>query len=156
MGDVDMAWDEDRGGPRHADNLVSFPQDGQFYLSTKNVLDWRKCGTHDTARMVVPAVFVEKLFKMAPDKDPSELQEHLFLVKALVIAWMAPALGLLMGQGLCTVDGDDTGDADTYEYETPNALQAEADKLVLQLANEEVMQVTRDSFEWLEGINEQV
>ena len=99
MSDVDMAWDEDRGGPRHADNLVSFPEDGEFYLSTKNVLDWRKCGVHDTARMVVPAVFVEKLFKLAPVKDPTELQEHLFLVKTLAIAWLEPALELLLGQG---------------------------------------------------------
>ena len=36
----DAAWDEDRDGPRAAENLVTVPMQGEFYAATKDVLPW--------------------------------------------------------------------------------------------------------------------
>ena len=43
--DLDIAWDEDRGGTRNPLNLISFPNDCQFYKSTKKVFEWAPCGS---------------------------------------------------------------------------------------------------------------
>ena len=63
---VDFGWDEDRmglqTGPRTPESLLSFPEDGAFVTATLEVLPWEDCGVHDTARKVIPSIFIDKLF----------------------------------------------------------------------------------------------
>ena len=77
----DMMWDEDRPspGPRDRNNYLSFPEDGEFYLATDRALPWEACGPHDTNRVVVPGVFVENLFRLAPVPDPSQFKTLMFI-----------------------------------------------------------------------------
>ena len=37
----DIVYDEDRGGPRDSNNLLSFPSDGDFFKRTQGALPWR-------------------------------------------------------------------------------------------------------------------
>ena len=37
------------------------------------------CGPHDTNRVVVPGVFVENLFRLAPVPDPSQFKTLMFI-----------------------------------------------------------------------------
>ena len=58
-------FDEDRGGPRHEANLISFPEDCDFYKSTLRAWPWRRV-EHEGARQAIASVFVESLFRLAP------------------------------------------------------------------------------------------
>ena len=47
-----VEWDEDRGGPRNPENLISFPKDGMVHQSTVNVIPWADCGAHKVGSAV--------------------------------------------------------------------------------------------------------
>ena len=76
-----IQFDEDRGGPRRATNLLSFPSDGDVYLSTKDAWPWDEPPVHDVGstdqgRDVIPSVWIESLFKKAPVPQPRDLKEE--------------------------------------------------------------------------------
>ena len=53
-------YDEDRAGPRHGNNYVSFAKDGVVHKATKKVWPWDPPGNHEQEeRVLVPGVFVE-------------------------------------------------------------------------------------------------
>ena len=55
----ELAFDEDRGGPRNPNNYLSLPDNGAMYLATKAVLPWEPCGAHDSNRVIVASHYVE-------------------------------------------------------------------------------------------------
>ena len=78
-------YDEDRAGPRHGNNYVSFPKDGVVHKATKKVWPWDPAGNHEQEeRVLVPGVFVEALFAHAPVPKPEDLSPVKFLVKCLI------------------------------------------------------------------------
>ena len=79
-------WDEDRGGPRNPENLISFPKDGMVHQSTVNVIPWADCGAHAPNRVATPSRFVEKLFKMAPVKEPVSLNGLKLMTRCLNVS----------------------------------------------------------------------
>ena len=79
----DIAWDEDRGGPRNPLNLISCPIDCQFYKSTKEIFEWAPCGPHDQGRVVLPSVQLERLFRKAPVTDPKKLSNMKMMTRCL-------------------------------------------------------------------------
>ena len=96
----DGEWDEDRGGPRHPNNLVSFPSEGLVHSATKNIWPWQPCGGHDQGRHVVPAAYVEAIFRRAPVPDPSSLAPVQMMVKCLGMPeYLDDALDLLTSAG---------------------------------------------------------
>ena len=68
----DACWDEDRGGGRRSENLVSFPRGGDFYRATEHALPWQD--GHDDDRAAVPSAFLESLFAQAPVEHPMALR----------------------------------------------------------------------------------
>ena len=69
MTSLEAEWDEDRGGTRNPQNLISFPINGIFHNMTKMVMPWGPAGAHANDRVVVPSAYVERLFRMAPVKE---------------------------------------------------------------------------------------
>ena len=72
---LELEWDEERGGPRAPEANISVPADGQFYKSTQHALPYDPPGDHDqdNDRMVVPVAFLEKLVRNAPVPDSEQL-----------------------------------------------------------------------------------
>ena len=133
MSGHDAAWDEDRGGTRDPLNLISFPMEGKFYKSTKKVLEWQPCGSHDQGRVVIPAVHVERLFRKAPVPDPRKLHPLKMITRCLdVNNYLAEALDLLIDEGLLTELDEDDNEQDKI-FETIDDLMEAADKLVCEL-----------------------
>ena len=77
----DMAWDESRTGTRLPDNLISFPENGDFHAATRKALPWDKCGPNDSGRAVVVGSLVEKIFRGAPVSDPSDMKGMAMMLK---------------------------------------------------------------------------
>ena len=101
----DMMWDEDRPspGPRNKNNYLSLPDDGDFYMATDRALPWEPCGSHDANRVVVPGVFIENLFRLAPVPNPSLFKTMMFIDFCLnTVTFMCAALQLLIDNGLLT------------------------------------------------------
>ena len=154
---AEMEWDEDRGGPRRAENLVSVPRGAMFYVATAQVFPWKESGAHDSSRMTLPVIFVEKLFRLAPAKDPQKLTRHVFMSKCLALReYLAPALTLLVSEGFLKSAGSDDGDTAVHVYAQgeEDKIQEDADRLILQLKDEDTIAVKEGSFEWLEGVDE--
>ena len=150
----DIAWDEDRGGPRDPLNLISFPDGGQFHQSTKKILEWKPCGPHDQGRVVLPSVHVERLFRKAPVNDPKKLNPLKVMTRCLDIqGYMADALDLLVDEGLLT-EIDEEGDEQDRVFETIDDLTEKADKLVRELIDHATLAVDDSSFEWLEDFHD--
>ena len=83
-------------GPRVPHNYLSFPINGMVHHSTENVWPWLPCGSHDQGRVIVPAVYVEGLFRRAPVNDPSVLAPVKLIEKCLgVPEYLGDALELL-------------------------------------------------------------
>ena len=67
--DIAIEFDEDRGGPRTADNRISMPEAGEFYRLTRHLgMEWEPCGAHDNGRVTTPSIYVESLFSRSPTK----------------------------------------------------------------------------------------
>jgi hypothetical protein len=146
-------WDEDRGGPRNPENLISFPKDGMVHQSTVNVIPWVDCGAHAPNRVATPSRFVEKLFKMAPVKEPVSLNGLKLMTRCLNVgSYVDSALEMLVTEGLFEEE-DDEGDRHIRTYTDINDLQEAADALVIQLQDRPEMEVKAGSFEWLEAFN---
>ena len=153
MTSLEAEWDEDRGGTRNPQNLISFPINGIFHNMTKMVMPWGPAGAHANDRVVVPSAYVERLFRMAPVKDPHNLNQLKIMTRCLDVKnYMADALDLLYEEGLGTAQ-DDEGNDEEIVYATADDLQKAADKLVLELQDYAAIEVTEDSFEWLEDYN---
>ena len=87
-------------------NLISFltkewrlPQNNGDDHSVDSL--WRTCGGHDNGRHVTPSIYIEKLLRAAPVKDPAAFfrPEH-FMTKCLDVPYLASALNLLIDEGL--------------------------------------------------------
>ena len=99
MTEIDVQWDEDRGGPRDHRALISSPSDGALVRATRKALPWTDCGPHDEGRMTLPYMFVEKLLRKAPVPEPRSLHAHCFIDKCLSLEdFVVPALELLVEQ----------------------------------------------------------
>ena len=153
---VDMTFDEDRGGPRHHNNYLSMPESGAFYRATEKVFAWENCGQHDSGRKILPSIFVENLFRRTPIPDPSRLRGKSLLTFCLdTNRFMINALSLLVGEGLLRGEDSDLDD-DLVVYKHPDDILLKADKLVLELKDNALMQVNEDSLEWLEELGDGV
>ena len=149
--DIELEFDEDRGGPRHPCNFLSFPSAGAFFKATEHIWPWTTAGAHDANRKVVPSAFVEALFARAPVPDPEELKPLHMMVKCLdTHSFLVPALQLLVDEGLLEVEDED-GSRVERVFVDPSDLQVRADDLVGQLRDDPVLEVGATSFEWLEG-----
>ena len=150
----DMMWDEDRGGPRTEFNLVSFPRNGTVHKATIKAMPWSKCGAHDEERVVVPAIFIEKLTRYAYVPDPYSLDTHLMLEKCLgVNEYLAQALQILIDHDLLKCE-DEEGDQVDKVFEGPQDLQEAADKIVKELIDHPSLHIKTESFEWLEAFDD--
>ena len=149
-------YDEDRGGPRHPHNYQSYPKDGVVYKATKKVWPWEPPGNHEQEdRMVIPGVFIETLFALAPVPEPEALSPVKFMVKCLSLeAYQAGALSRLIEEGLF-VEEDDEGDVAVRVYDDPDDLYGKADELIRQMPDEQALEVKVDSFEWLDDVADQ-
>lgn len=149
------AWDEDRGGPRHGHNLLSFPTGGQLYQATAKVWPWSAPGGHEQEdRRVIPSVYIEGLFARAPvpAANQNELKGYPFMVKCLSWAdYMDAALALLLQHGL-TKSLDEDDDEVERVFEDPDEVYAKAAEIIASVKEEEAIKVQGcASFEWLEG-----
>ena len=84
---ADIEFDEDRGGPRHIQNYLSMPVDGELYQSTKHIFPWEEAGAHEApnTRFVVPSIYVEKIFTHAVVEAPEELKPLLWVTRCLAL-----------------------------------------------------------------------
>ena len=80
MADCDAQWDEDRGATRPAqpDNILPDqwrPPQNNGVGDDHSVFQWEVCGGHDNGmdngRHVTPSIYIEKLLRAAPVKDPA-------------------------------------------------------------------------------------
>ena len=143
----DLEFDEDRGGARNSANLLSLPKDGAFFKATAQALPWAPAGAHAQDRMVVASVFVEALFALAPVPDPEQLKPEKIMVKCLdVQSYLAPALQLLIDEGLLEQDDED-GNTVPRVFSDPTDLQARADELVGQMQDHQELEVHAAGFE---------
>jgi len=149
----DIAWDEDRGGTRNPLNLISFPNDCQFYKSTKKVFEWAPCGPHDQGRVVLPSVQLERLFRKAPVTDPRKLSNMKMMTRCLDVPnFLADGLDLLVDEGLLE-ETDENDDVQDKIFVDLDQLLDASDKLVQELRDHATLTVDDDSFEWLEDFN---
>ena len=127
----DAVWDEDRGGPRHPDNKISLPAEGELYRATRDALEWLPAGAHDPSRCVIAGIHLECVFGKAPVKDPSTMSADRILTKSLdVHTYLAPGLDLLIQEGLIH-DEEEDGSFTLHVFLTPHEFYKRADKLVL-------------------------
>ena len=141
-------WEEDRlGADRCSDraaNNLSFPEDGDFYASTKDALPWAPAGHNDPGRVLVPATFVECLFEKAEVDDTAEWKDtetdpqFRFLTRCLGLKeYMGDALEVLIENGLIT--GED-GELHVYKGDDPRTeLYHKAAEVVMGVRDEEAM-----------------
>ena len=154
----DAEYDEYRGGPRTAENRISFPNDGEFYLSTKGVIPWMECGQHDTDRMVSPSAYVERLFAKCPVHDPKKLSTVKFMERCLhAKRFLVPMLDMLVAEGLLEEE-DDEGVVHRIEFETYDELCKRADKIMKECADKaecNIDDVTDETgqLDWMEGFS---
>ena len=150
---VDIAFDEERGGPRHHNNYLSMPESGAFYRATKKIFAWETCGPHDSGRKIVPSIFVENLFRCAPIPDLSQLRGKRLITFCLdTNRFLVDALSLLVGEGLLRdEEGEQEDDFIVYDY--PEDILVKADKLVRELKDNAALQINEDSLEWLEDLS---
>ena len=124
--DHEGEYDEDRGGPRNANNYLSFTSAGVIFKATKGVWHWETPGAHEAdQRMLVPSAYVEGLFAHAPVPEPGELQPERFLEKCLSWpAYISSALTKLISEGLFTHMED--GEEVEHVFEDIDELYAKA------------------------------
>ena len=136
-------YDEDRGGPRHDHNYLSFAKDGPVHKSTKKVWPWDPPGNHEQEeRMLVPGAFVEALFAHAPVPKPEDLSPVKFLVKCLSWeAYVAEAFTRLIDEGLFVELDDDDNEVDRV-YDDPDDLYNKAAELIKQMPDEPAFHVS--------------
>ena len=154
---IAIEFDEDRGGPRTADNRISCPQEGDFYRLTRHLgMEWQPCGAHDNGRSTTPSIYIESLFARAPVNRAPEMGTETVLTKCLdVQLYLEPALQLLIEEGLLKGE-DDNGDEIDAAFDTYDDLQRCANALVESLKDNPIMEVTAAKLEWLEGHDIQV
>ena len=105
---------------------------------------------HDQGRVIVPAVYVEGLFRRAPVNDPSVLAPVKLIEKCLGVPEdLGDALELLIDEGLFEYE-DDRGQVSGFVYDDINDLKKNADELCGQLKDRPEIEVKPESFEWLE------
>ena len=148
-------WDEDRPnpGPRCKNNLLSFPDNENFFKSTHKIFPWADCGAHDTARKCVASPFIEAIFRRARVANPLKLKVILFIDKCLsTVNFMHRALRLLIDEGLLTKVNDD-GEEELYVFEDLDEFMDKADALILQLIDRPELMIDETSWEWTEGFD---
>ena len=157
-------WEEDRRGPadctNRAANNLSFPEDGEFYKSTKGALPWAPAGRDDPGRVLVPATFVECLFEKAEVENAAEWidtesdPKFRFLTRCLGLKeYMGDALEMLIEHGLTR---SEDGELRVYNGEDPmTELYRKAAEVVMCVRDEEVMRVTEKSWDWTNAFEEQ-
>ena len=158
-------WEEDRRGPadctNRAANNLSFPEDGDFYKSTKGALPWAPAGHDDPGRVLVPATFVECLFEKAEVENAAEWidtesdPKFRFLTRCLGLKeYMGDALEMLIEHGLIR---SEDGELRVYKGEgSLTELYSKAAELVRELKDEVVtMRVTEKSWDWTNAFEEQ-
>jgi len=155
-------WEEDRlGADRCSDraaNNLSFPEDGDFYVATKDALPWTPAGRDDLGRVLVPATFVESLFEKAEVENTAEwkdadTEEFRFLTRCLGLKeYMGDALEVLIENGL--IHGEDS-ELRVYGGEDPlTELYRKAAEVVMCVRDEEAMRVTEKSWDWTNAFEE--
>ena len=152
MAPHDARWDEELGGTRSPDNYISFPEEGEFFKNTKDILPWGPSGAYATERRIIPSIFVEALFRKVSVDRPERLGDPHFMTRSLGLDgnlnFMDDALQLLLDEGLLRLGEDN---ADVFPPSEVQDLYEGADRLVTQLRDRPELEVTPDSWEWLEG-----
>ena len=151
----DIMFDEDRGGPRDANNLISFPEGGMVHKSTIDAWAWQQCGSHDEGRVCTPSIYGENLFRMATVSEPATLACHRVLTKCLgVKEFLGDGFECLIQEGMFQTLKDD-GTYEIYTYEDNDEVSRHADAIVMRSSENPCLQVGANSFEWLEGYDPQ-
>ena len=126
-----IMFDEDRGGPRSCNNLISFPVGGMVHKSTENAWCWVDAGSHSPGYCCTPSVFVEGAFRRAPVPDSKDLEPHALLTKCLgVEEYLKDGLTCLASNGLFQTLGTD-GTYSTYVYEDHDEFDGQNNPLPL-------------------------
>ena len=120
--EIDVDWDENLGGQPDPDCLLSFPKEGRIHNAMKEVWPWRPSGVHARNRVVVPSVYVERLFKHAPVPEPADLKPVNLISHCLSREYLAAGLELLVEEGLLTTSGRDDDDPIDLVFGTPTEL----------------------------------
>ena len=150
----DARFDEDLGGPRDPCNLISFPEDSEFYKATKCAMPWQVGGAHAPNRFVVPSMYIEGLFGESkvegPFIDQSNRTADRILTKCLgVEQYLADNLELLIDEGLIQEEGDG---GELWDFTCYDELKRRADELIRGRPDDAALTVTAASLEWLEDV----
>ena len=142
-----MEWAEDRGASRCPLNLVSICASEEFYTRTKLALPWEGCGDHDEGRVVLPSVYLERLFAQAPTEAPDMFNpEHKVLTKCIDVAYLRDGVEELKEAGLFK------DDEAHVEYVDCDELYRRADQLVKDMPDNQVLKFSPASLEWLRRV----
>ena len=122
-----MRYDEELGGPRDPNNFLSFPKHGAFHKATARALPWTEGEAAGDARVKVPSVFVEGLFRLAPTGEPEQMHDPnggpeawTMLTHSLgVDEYLSDALELLLAEGL--LKNEDDEDVEFAQYQRAGA-----------------------------------
>ena len=146
-----LSWDEHRGGPPHADNLLTVPRVSEIFKKTKDLFPYGACGPHDPepdTHCVVPAAWFELLVRRASVERPEELTDIPMMTRCIKAEFLSAAVDVLIKEGLFR-DTNEEGDEIEVEYADIDTLMQRADDLVNQLRDREEFMIKKDDWEWL-------
>ena len=135
---------------------LSFSTDDEFYKATRDALPWTDPDSDglgaDPGRMLIPATWVECLFRRSPCrsqsfKDPAQ-GPFKFLTRCLHLdKYINPNLDLLIEQGLLRTSLPGAPEQTRY-YQDKTELYTASDKMVTELKDEASLTVVHDSWDW--------
>ena len=150
--DTWVEWNEDRGGLHDPRNLLSVDKEALgFYEATEGALPWDEAGSRDPDRVLLPVVHLEALFGRAPCNDPNIITSAARIMTHTLSleGFLQKALEVIIEEGLLTELGHDEEEVAT-SFDDFDALVDKADRIVGQLQDHPGLQISDDSFEWLD------
>ena len=154
-----VEWDEDRRQitDKQAGKMnLSFSTDDEFYKATRHALPWTDPDSDgfgaDPGRMLIPAMWVECLFRKAPTRSTSFKDTaqgpFKFVTRCLHLEkYINPNLDLLIDQGILRTDLPGASEQTRY-YQDKNELYTASDKMVVELKDEASLTVVNESWDW--------
>ena len=150
MTTLGMEFQESRGAARHPANYISVPENGELHAATKDVWPWAPCN-HEDNRMILASVYLEEPFGKSPVQEPSGLRPLKFSERCLGIdEFLGEAWEFLKDSGIFITQDEDGNDVPKV-YESLFELFKWTNEVILMHPDEPSLQITADSFEWLEG-----
>ena len=152
MTTLGIEFQEGRGAARDPANYISVPEDGELHEATKNIWPWAPCNFENN-RMILPSVYLEEPFGMSPVQEPSGLRTLKFTERCLgVDEFLGNAWEFLKDSGVFIAQDEDGNDVPKI-YESLYELLSWSNEAILRYPEEPSLQVSADSFDWLEGFD---